>query len=107
MTGWPVLMISIPSTRFPPATPPRRFNSDSLAAPKPRAEFPRHLFDRAAVADHAGFSRRARLSASQSPWTARAPLGQQRHFTIGQHFNLAHNSIATAMHAFSAAIWPK
>src|SRR5271169_5740229 len=87
----------------PPAAPARRFDPDSLAFSKTRAELPWHLFDRSALADHAGLARLSRLAAGQAPWPTGAPVCQKRGFAASQHFNLADNSVTTAMLSASAA----
>src|SRR5580698_2908012 len=84
-----------------------RFNPDAFAAEQARAELRRHLLNRSiTVRDESPPPRPVRAT-RQSPWSTRAPVGQQRDLAVCEHFNLADNAVAAAKSSFPAAPRPQ
>src|ERR1700758_4015901 len=86
------------------ATAAWSLDRDALAPPQARAELSRHLLEGTVMPGNERFSRCAVRPSRQAPGPARAPVGQQRDFAVGQHFDFADNPVAAAKFAISATV---
>src|SRR5574338_127205 len=93
-----------PAVREGPVSPASwGFDAHALTKLQSCACFSRKLLDAAVVADDLRPPRRARFSASQAVWPARAAVGEHRDLGVGQHLDLAHHAVAAAPPPVSSA----
>src|SRR5579864_1330747 len=79
------------------------FNRNPFALAQASAELAGHRLDRAIVTRNESFPWGAVRSSCEATRSARAPIGQQRHFAVGQHLNLADNAVAAAKLSLATA----
>src|ERR1019366_8200923 len=86
-----------------PAAAAWGFDANAFAAPQARAALAGHEIGRTIGAKYFGPSRRSVLAACETVRLRLAPVGEQGHGGVGEHFHLSDDAVAAAMFAVPAA----
>src|ERR1019366_5935606 len=87
----------------PPAAAARGFDANSFAAPQACAALAGHEIGGTVGAKYLSASRRSVFAARETVRPGLAPVSEQSHRSVGQHFHFSDDAVAAAMFAFPAA----
>src|ERR1022692_1588174 len=95
-------MMSVPF-HCSPAAAAGGFDADAFAAAQARAALAGHEFGGTIGAKYLGASWRSVLAAGETVRSRLAPVGEQGHGGVGEHFDFSDDAVAAAMFSRAAA----